>query len=98
MARGRTQAPMAERRLRSRLYHEESAMSEAHEPSSASKHRRDAAACGLFAANAKSTADRELLLCMQRSLLRRADHRGWLDGLPPVPPARPKALAVPRRS
>ena len=76
-------------------------MSEAHqphEPSSASKHRGDAAACGLFAANAKSTADRELLLRMQRSLLRRADHQGWLDGLPPVPPARPKALAVPRRS
>jgi hypothetical protein len=73
-------------------------MSNGHELSSASRHRRDAAACGLFAANARSAADRELLLGMQQSLLRRADHEGWLDGLPPVPPARPRALAVPTRS
>jgi hypothetical protein len=73
-------------------------MSNGHELSNASKHRRNAAACGLFAANARSAADRELLLGMQQSLLRRADHEGWLDGLPPVPPARPRALAVPTRS
>jgi hypothetical protein len=73
-------------------------MSSGHELSNASRHRRDAAACGLFAANARSDADRELLLGMQQSLLRRADHEGWLDGLPPVPPARPRALAVPTRS
>jgi hypothetical protein len=36
-------------------------------------------------------------LRMQRSLLGRADHQDWLDGLPPVPPARPKVLALPRR-
>ena len=65
--------------------------------SKASRHRRDAAACGLFAANTKSAADRELLLGMQQSLLWCADHEGWLDGLPPLPPARPKALAVPAR-
>jgi hypothetical protein len=73
-------------------------MSKGHEPSKTTRYRRDAAACGLFAANAKSAADRELLLRMQRSLLRRADHHGRLDGLPPVPPARPKAMAVPARS
>jgi hypothetical protein len=72
-------------------------MSNGHEPSKTSRYRRYAAACGLFAANAKSAADRELLVGMQRSLLRRADHQCWLDGLPPLPPARPNALAVPRR-
>lgn len=66
-----------------------------HELSKASRYRRYAAACGLFAANAKSAADREVLLGMQRSLLRRADHQCWLDGLPPLPPARPTSLAVP---
>jgi hypothetical protein len=69
-------------------------MSEGPESSNASRHCRDAAACGLLAANAKSAADRELLLGMQRSLLRHAHHEGWL---PPVPPARPRALAVPTR-
>jgi hypothetical protein len=68
------------------------------EPSKTSRYRRDAAACGLFAANAKSAADREMLLRMRRSLLRRADHHAWLDGLPPVPPARPRVMAVPARS
>jgi hypothetical protein len=74
------------------------AMSNGHELSRASRHRREAATCGLFAANATSAVDRELLLSMQRSLLRRADHEGRFDGLPPVPPARPRALAVPTRS
>lgn len=68
-----------------------------HELSKVSRYRRYAAACGLFAVNAKSAADRELLLGMQRSLLRRAEHQCWLDELPPVPPARPSALAVPTR-
>jgi hypothetical protein len=73
-------------------------MSNGQHLSNASRHRREAAACGLFAANARSAADREQLLSMQRLLLRRADHEGWLDGLPPIPPARPRALAVPTRS
>jgi len=63
--------------------------------SKALEHRRQAADCGLFAANAQSAEDRTLLLHMQRLLLDRAD---LLDGFPPVPPARPNALAVPRRS
>ena len=45
--------------------------------SKALRHRREAAACGVFAANAKSAADRELLLRMQRSLLTRAYHEDW---------------------
>ena len=48
--------------------------------SKALRHRREAAACGVFAANAKSAADRELLLRMQRSLLTRACHEDWLEG------------------
>lgn len=72
-------------------------MSNGQQLSNESRHRRAAASCGLFAASATSAADRELLLRMQRSLLKRADHEGWLDGLPPVPPARPRALAVPTR-
>jgi hypothetical protein len=64
----------------------------------ASKYRRDAAACGRFAANAKSASDRALLLRMQRSLLGRAAHQEWLDGMPPLPPARPNVLALPKRS
>jgi len=65
--------------------------------SSAMKHRRFAAACGVFAANAQSVKDRELLLQMQRSLLGRARHHEWRDELPPLPPAWPNALAVPAR-
>jgi hypothetical protein len=89
---------MAERQLRSRLQCEESTVSEAPEAFKASRHRRTAAACGIFAANAVSSADRELLLRMQRSRLERARHEDWLDGEPPKPPARPNALAVPKRS
>ena len=63
--------------------------------SKALRHRREAAACGVFAANAKSAADRELLLRMQRSLLTRAHHEDWLDGSPPVPPAGCNSLALP---
>lgn len=66
--------------------------------SKALRHRREAATCGVFAANAKSAADRELLLRMQRSLLTRAHHEDWLDGSPPVPPAGCNSLALPARS
>ena len=93
-----TQAPMTERYLRSRLQRKERPMSKELQPSKASRHRRDAAACGAFATNAKSATDRELLLRMQRSLLERASHQEWLDGLPPVPPAGCNSLAVPTRS
>jgi hypothetical protein len=75
-------------------------MSKVPQTSRASKHRRKAAACGLLAANARTETDRALLLRMQCSLLRHACYEDWLDGLPPVPPARPNALLVPglRRS
>ena len=71
-------------------------MSRPPDSSIASKFRRDAAACGLFAANAKSASDRALLLGMQRSLLGRAVHQEWLDGMPPVPPARSNHILVSR--
>jgi hypothetical protein len=58
--------------------------------------RSSAAACGLFAVNAVSLSDRELLLRMQRSRLDRADHQDLVDGLPPRPPACSSALPVPR--
>jgi hypothetical protein len=73
-------------------------MSKGPDLSNASKHRRQADACGLFAANAQSVGDRALLLSLRRVLLDHADREDWLDGLPPVPPARPNALAVPGRS
>src|SRR3982075_756176 len=72
--------------------------SKALERSKALRHRREAAACGVFATNAKSATDRDLLLRMQRSLLTRAYHEDWLDGLPPAPPAGGKLLRLPRRS
>jgi hypothetical protein len=93
----RPQAPMAERQLRSRLQRG-SAVSEPSQLFNASKSRRSADACGAFAANAVSPGDRALLLRMQRSRLERARYQDWLDGLPPNPPERANALAVPRRS
>jgi hypothetical protein len=67
--------------------------------SKAMEYRRDAAACGLFAVNARSAADRELLLHMKRSLLEHASHEEDRDdGLPPIPPAQSTALAVPRQT
>jgi hypothetical protein len=66
--------------------------------SKAMQYRRHAVACGLFAANARSAADCELLLHMQRSLLEHACHEDWVDGLPPIPPGQSTALAVPRRT
>lgn len=62
----------------------------------ATRFRRSAAACGVFAANAVSGSDRELLLRMQRSRLERAHHQDLIDELPPRPPASSNALAVPR--
>jgi hypothetical protein len=95
----RTQAPMAERGLRSRLCAKGArAMSKGSGLSKAMQFRGHAAACCLFAANARSTADRELLLHMQRSLLERACREDGIDGLPPIPPGRSAALAVPRQS
>ena len=61
------------------------------ESSKSSRSRRNAAACGLFAANAISQTDRELLLRMQRSWLARVHNDEPPDGLPPVAPARSKA-------
>jgi hypothetical protein len=66
--------------------------------SKAMQYRRHAAACSLFAVNAQSTADRELLLHMQRSLLEHASQEDGDDGLPPMPPAQSTALAVPRQT
>jgi hypothetical protein len=95
------QAPVAERGLRSRLKREEGAVSRAPElitePIKATRYRRTAAACEVFAANALSEADRALLLRMQRSWLERAHHEDLLGDLPPKPPAGSRALAVPRR-
>lgn len=62
----------------------------------ASRFRSNAAVCAVLAANAVSTADRELLLRMQRSWFMRARHQELIDGLPPLPPVRSCALAVPR--
>jgi hypothetical protein len=87
---------VVERRLRSRLERAGSAVSKAPELSKASKYRRNAAACGIFAANALSPADRELLLLIQRSWLGLAYNENWLDGLPPIPGANSNSLAVPR--
>jgi len=64
-------------------------------PSKALKYRRNAASCSLLAASARSTHDRDLLLRVRESLLSRAYHEDWLDGLPPVPPAQSIALEVP---
>lgn len=89
---------MAERQLRSRLRYKEGAVSEAPELFKPSRCRRTAATCGIFAANAASPADRELLLRMQRSWLARARHEDWFDGLPPNSPAGLNALAIPGRS
>jgi hypothetical protein len=60
-----------------------------------SRYRRAASACGIFAANAISRADRDLLLRMQQSWLARAYCEEWLRDPPPDPPARSIALAVP---
>ena len=72
-------------------------MSNASQLLNASRYRRAAATCGTFAANAVSSADRALLMRMQRSWLDRARHQEWLDELPPTPPARRSALKVPRQ-
>jgi hypothetical protein len=63
----------------------------------AARLRSNAAAYGIFAANAVSPSDRELLLRMQRSRTERARHEEWASGLPPMPSVGSKAVAVPRR-
>jgi hypothetical protein len=72
-------------------------MSKGSGPSKALQYRGHAAACRLFAANARSITDRELLLNMQRSLLEGACREDWIDGLPPIPPGQSAALALPRQ-
>jgi hypothetical protein len=70
------------------------------EPSSSVKAmrcRKNAVTCGIFAVNAVSRSDRDLLLRMQCSWLERAHYQDLIDGLPPLPPTRSSALAVPRR-
>ena len=62
----------------------------------ATRFRGTAAVCGIFAASALSSADRELLLRMQRSWLDRARHEDWVNAMPPRPPAGSNALSVPR--
>jgi hypothetical protein len=61
-----------------------------------SRYRRAASACGIFAANAVSRADRDLLLRMQRSWLARAYCEEWRRDPPPDSPARSIALVVPK--
>jgi len=61
------------------------------ESSKPSRSRRNANACGIFAANAISQADRELLLRMQRWWLARVRNDEPPDSPPPVVPARSKA-------
>jgi hypothetical protein len=65
-------------------------------PSKVLKYRRNAASYDLFGAGAQLTHDRGLLLLVHESLLSRADHEDWLEGLPPAPPGQSPALAVAR--
>jgi hypothetical protein len=60
------------------------------------RYRRAASACGIFAANAISPTDRDLLLRMQQSWLARAFCEESLRDPPPDRPARSIALAVPK--
>ena len=71
-------------------------MSEPSQSVKAMRCRKNAATCGIFAVNAVSLSDRELLLRMQGSWLDRADYQDLVDGLPPRPPTCSRALAVPR--
>jgi hypothetical protein len=71
-------------------------MSELSQPRNAMQFRRSAATCGIFAANAVSGSDRDLLLRMQRARLERAHHQDLIDAMPPRPPANSNAVAVPR--
>jgi hypothetical protein len=82
--------------LRSRLQSMSALMTEPSQFERATRFRNSAAACGMFAANAVSPSDRDLLLRMQRSWLERAHYEDWVNGLPPIPPAGARALAVPR--
>jgi hypothetical protein len=71
-------------------------MSETSRSVTAMQCRKNAATCGIFAANALSPPDRERLLRMQCSWLDRANYQDLVDGLPPRPPTCSRALAVPR--
>jgi hypothetical protein len=71
-------------------------MSQAFSSLVSSRCRRAASACGIFAANAISPTDRNLLLRMQQSWLARADCEESLRDPPPNPPTRSIALAVPK--
>jgi hypothetical protein len=71
-------------------------MSETSRSVTAMQCRKNAATCGIFAVNAVSPPDRELLLQMQCSWLDRANYQDLVDGLPPRPPTCSRALAVPR--
>jgi hypothetical protein len=82
--------------LCSRLQVKERTLAEISQSEKAKQFRCNAAACGRFATNAVSPADRELLLRMQRSWIARACHEDWINRLPPRPPAGSGALAVPR--
>ena len=49
----------------------------------ATRFRNNAAACGMFAANAVSLLDPERLLRMRRAWFERAHHDDFINGLPP---------------
>jgi hypothetical protein len=61
-----------------------------------SRYRRAASTCGIFASNAISPTDRDLLLRMQQAWLARAYSEESLRDPPPDPPVRSIALAVPK--
>jgi len=62
----------------------------------AQAYRRKAEMCASYAASARSSGDHDQLLRMRDGWIARAENEDWLDGLPPLPPA--KALALPARA
>jgi hypothetical protein len=57
--------------------------------------RLTAVLCGVLSAHAESAGDCETLSHLERSLIELARREDWVDGPPPLPPARSAALAVP---